>query len=130
MYRGRAAEILANKVNMQSADKFTSCPHEDLKNPGRVHIDPFGNMHICQGISIGNINTRSIYQICQDFNPHKHPILGPLLEGGPFKLSQQYNVPIAEEYADACHMCYETRILLKKQFSDILLPDQMYGVPE
>jgi hypothetical protein len=130
MYRGRAAEKLAHKAIFHSSSSFTRCPHEDLKDPGRVHIDPFGNIHLCQGISIGNINHLSIKDICNDYNPIHHPIIGPLLEGGPFRLAEKYNLPVNNAYADACHLCYEARIMLRKQFPEMLLPDQMYGIAQ
>lgn len=129
MYRGRASEKLAPKVIQYPSSLFMECPHENLADPGRVHIDPFGNLHICQGITIGNTFTSSIKNICDGFNPHVHPITGPLLDGGPVKLVEQYNLPYSDTYADACHMCYEARKLLRKQYPDILVPDQMYGVP-
>jgi len=128
MYRGRAADKLANKATFHPTSTFVKCPHENLVDPGRVHIDPFGNMHICQGISIGNIYSSSIYEISHNFNPTMHPILGPLLDGGPAKLVEQYRLPCADAYADACQLCYEARKLLRKQFPEILLPDQMYGI--
>lgn len=128
MYRGRAADKLSYKASLQPSALFVTCPHENLNDPGRVHIDPFGNMHICQGISIGNIYTSSIKEICDNFDPHKHPIIGPLLAGGPVKLVEQYHLFSADGYVDACQMCYEIRKLLREQFPDILLPDQMYGV--
>ena len=52
MFRGRAAEKLTSKATLISSYFIYECPHENLADPGRVHIDPFGNMHICQGISI------------------------------------------------------------------------------
>jgi organic radical activating enzyme len=128
MYRGRAADKLAHKATFHPISLFTKCPHENIKDPGRVHIDPFGNMHICQGISIGNINSSSIIEICRNFDPIKHPILGPLLEGGPVKLVEKYHLNHVDAYADACQLCYEARKLLRNQFRDILLPDQMYGL--
>jgi len=128
MYRGRAADKLANKATFHPTSTFVECPHENLVDPGRVHIDPFGNMHICQGISIGNIHTSSIREICCNFNSTRHPILGPLLDGGPVKLVEQYRLTCADAYADACQLCYEARKLLRIQFPDILIPDQMYGI--
>ena len=128
MYRGRAADKLVQKAALYRSQLFTECPHEDLTNPGRVHLDSFGNLHICQGISIGNMLSDSIKNICQDFNPSSHPIIGPLLEGGPVKLVEQYHLPMNNAYADACHMCYEARKMLREQFPHILTPDQMYAV--
>lgn len=130
MYRGRAADKLAPKVRTSQAKLWVECPHENLRDPGRVHIDPFGNLHICQGISIGNVYTSTILQICNEFNPDHHPIIGPLLAGGPYKLAESYRLSYAEGYVDACQFCYEARKMLRTRYPDILLPDQMYGVVE
>ena len=128
MYRGRAADKLAPKAIPQATSTFVECPHENLNDPGRVHIDPLGNMHICQGISIGNVFNSSINEICDGFEPQQNPIIGPLMDGGPVRLAECYSLTSADTYADACHMCYEIRKSLREQFPDILLPDQMYGV--
>ena len=129
MYRGRAVDKLAPKATLYPSEEFSKCPHESLADPGRVHVDPFGNLHICQGISIGNIFSSSLKAICEDFNPYAHAIIGPLLEGGPYRLAKQYGMFSEGKYADACHLCYETRKSLRTRFPDILTPDQMYGVP-
>jgi hypothetical protein len=128
MYRGRAAEKLASKTTLYPAEVFSNCPHENLKDPGRVHVDPLGNIHICQGISLGNIFTNNIKQISDSFDPYRDPIIGALLEGGPYNLMKKYHIPDTGKYADACHLCYEVRKILRNQFSDILGPDQIYGV--
>jgi len=129
MYRGRAAVKLAPTATLYPTALFTTCPHENLRDPGRVHIDSLGNLHICQGIIIGNLFKTPLNDICENFNPSKHPILAPLLQGGPLKLASVYNLPRADYYADACHLCYESRKLLRERFPDILGPDQMYCVP-
>jgi len=128
MYRGRAADKLTHNAVYQSAINFIACPHENLRNPGRVHIDPFGNMHICQGISIGNIFSSSLSEICNNYSPSTHPIISLLLDGGPLQLAKHNNIHYQDAYADACHMCYEVRKLIRDNFTDILLPNQMYGV--
>ena len=56
MFRGRAAVKLTKDVRMYPFDQFNTCPHEDFIDPGRVHVDPLGFMHICQGITIGSCN--------------------------------------------------------------------------
>ncbi len=129
MYRGRAAEKLAGSVNKRPWQEHTDCPYEDLREPGRVHLDPLGYVHICQGISIGNIFHTPLKEICELYDPDMHPITSPLLEGGPAELVRSYELPHSEGYADACHLCYEARQKLRGQFPDILTPDQMYGVP-
>jgi MoaA/NifB/PqqE/SkfB family radical SAM enzyme len=127
MYRGRAASELVPRATLQPWNTFTSCSHEDLVNPGRCHLDSFGNMHICQGISIGNIFERSMKEICRNYHPEAHPICGPLLAGGPVALVDEYNLPHEESYADACHLCYKARLALRERFPAELAPDQMYA---
>jgi hypothetical protein len=43
---------------------------------------------------------------------------------------RRYELRHEETYADACHLCYESRKALRAQFPAILGPDQMYGVAE
>jgi hypothetical protein len=132
MYRGRAARVLASRAPQHGWETFTTCPFEHLREPGRVHVDPYGNLHICQGISIGNMLTdyrdfsNPLQEICARYDPDSHPIAGPLLAGGPVELVRRYEVEHGSLYADACHLCYETRSLLRPRFPEILGPDQMY----
>jgi hypothetical protein len=128
MFRGRAADTLAEKATGQPWERFNSCPHEDLREPGRIHLDPLGNLHICQGLVIGNLFEKPLKQICEEYDADAHPICGPLLEGGPVALVTEYNVPRGTYYADACHLCYEARKTLRTHFPGELCPDQMYGV--
>ena len=128
MYRGRAAEGLVEKAAFHPWESFNSCPHEDLREPGRVHLDPLGNVHICQGLVIGNLFEKPLKQICDEFEAEAQFICGPLLEGGPAALANEYNVPPSLHYADACHFCYEVRKTLRSRFPRELCPDQMYGV--
>lgn len=127
MYRGRAAEKLASRSTPHPWRQFTQCPHEDLRDPGRVHVDPFGLLHICQGITIGNLYQQDLAALCSGFDPDAHPILAPLLSGGPARLVQQYELVCLPGYADACHLCYSARQQLRPRFPGILTPDQMYG---
>jgi len=127
MYRGRAVEKLAPRAVHQPWDAFTDCPHEDLREPGRCHLDPLGNLHLCQGVSLGNVFETPLKEICARYEADAHPICGPLLNGGPAALVTEYALPHAESYADACHLCYAARLSLRERFPEILLPDQMYG---
>ncbi|MEP7135166.1 MAG: radical SAM protein [Chloroflexota bacterium] len=128
MYRGRAAVKLPEKATSHPWERFDTCPHEDLREPGRIHLDPLGNLHVCQGISIGNMFEKTLKQICEEYDADAHPICGLLLAGGPAALVSEYNLPHASSYADACHLCYEARTTLRARFPQILNPDQMYGV--
>ena len=127
MYRGRAADRLATRAVHKPWKTFTTCPHEDLRDPGRAHLDPFGNLHICQGISIGNVFNSPLKEICEGYYAEAHPICGPLLRRGPAALVEEYELLPDATCADACHLCYESRLALRERFPDILMPDQMYG---
>jgi MoaA/NifB/PqqE/SkfB family radical SAM enzyme len=128
MYRGRAAKKLAGQAIKQPWQGFNECPYEDLRDPGRVHVDPLGNLHICQGISLGNLFETPLEEIISEYDPKSHPITSHLLEGGPRKLIEFYRLAHEENYADACHLCYEARQSLRPLFPDVLTPDQMYGL--
>lgn len=128
MYRGRAAYKLIERAAFHPCEQFTECPYENLRDPGRVHIDPLGYVHICQGISLGNVFQKPLREIVQSYEPDAHPITGPLLAGGPMELAQHHKVLVEEYYADACHLCYTTREKLRARFPDVLAPDQIYGV--
>ena len=127
LYRGRAAEMLASRVEGEPWEQFDECPWEDLRRPERVHVDPFGNLHICQGISIGNLLERPLADIMAGYDPGEHPIVGPLLAGGPAEMIRRYGLPHQDRYADHCHLCYTARRALRQRFPDVLTPDQMYG---
>lgn len=127
-FRGRAAAELTDQAARKPWDTFTECPYENLSDPGRIHIDPFGHLHVCQGIAIGNAFRQPLADILATYDPLRHPITAPLLAGGPARLTAQHAPPRASGYADACHLCYETRAMLRARFPEILAPDQMYGV--
>jgi MoaA/NifB/PqqE/SkfB family radical SAM enzyme len=128
MYRGRAASQLSPRAKRIDYRNFTKCPYEDLREPERVHLDPLGNVHICQGIVIGNVFEQTLKEICDEYSPDEHPVCGPLLHGGPLALVEEYNLTHEDAYADACHLCYSARFALRQRISKILEPDQMYGV--
>ena len=126
-YRGRAACELVGRTEHQPGESFTECPGEELHEPGRVHLDPYGLVHLCQGITLGNIMKTTLREICEGYEPEAHPIVGPLLEGGPAELARRYDLGIEERYADACHLCYEARRTLREKYPEILGPPNVYG---
>ena len=127
LYRGRAAEVLASRVQGEPWERFDECPWENLRSPERVHVDPFGNLHLCQGISIGNLLEQPLVKIMADYDPDEHPIVASLIAGGPAEVIRRYDLPRQDRYADHCHLCYESRRALRHRFPDVLTPDQMYG---
>ena len=127
MYRGRAYSKLLENAHKKPWREFTKCPYENLADPKRVHIDPLGYMHVCQGISIGNAMQKPLSKIVMEFDPYKNPVTEPLIRGGPVALVEKFNLPHDEAYADACHLCYAARLLLREKFPETLAPGQMYG---
>ncbi len=127
MYRGRAAVNLAHKAIQRPWEQFSTCPYEDLVEPGRVHLDPLGNLHICQGIVIGNLFQTPLKEILAAYDPDSHPITSALIAGGPVELAKRYDLAHEPEYADACHLCYAMRLQLRERFPEIVGPGQMYG---
>jgi len=127
MYKGRAASKLAEEADKKPWREFTKCPYEELANPGRVHVDPLGHVHVCQGISIGNAWQKPFSKIIEEYNPYENPILEPLIREGPVALVEKFGLTHDKFYADACHLCYAARCMLRKKYPDMLGPNQMYG---
>lgn len=127
-FRGRAADLLSDGLPRRPASTFTECPDEDLQSPERIHLDAFGNVHFCQGISIGNMWEKPLPQLLSEYSAPSHPICGPLIEGGPVHLARSCGVPSDEGYIDACHLCFLTRRALIDHFPEHLTPRQVYGL--
>jgi len=130
MYRGRAYSKLLDNVGKKPWRDFTKCPYEDFTNPKRIHIDPLGYVHVCQGVSIGNAWQKPFSEIIREYEPSKDAFIEPLVRGGPAAIVEKFGLPHDEAYADACHLCYHARLLLREKFPDTLAPDQMYGQTE
>jgi hypothetical protein len=128
MFRGRAVENLIEGLPRRPWEEFIECPYEDLKNPERVHLDAYGNIHICQGLSVGNMWDAPLSKIVKQYNADSHPICRPLINGGPALLAKEHNVKHEDEYVDACHMCYLVRLALLDRFPQYLAPRLVYGL--
>lgn len=128
IFKGRAVDKLTEGLPRRKFDCFTDCPYEDLTDPGRVHIDPFGNVFVCQGLSIGNIRKNPLSEIMSNYRPHEHPIIGPLLKGGPAELAKVFGLPDGDSYVSHCHLCYLIRKKLIDKFPEYLCPNQVYGI--
>jgi organic radical activating enzyme len=128
LFKGRAAEKLTEGLPTKSWESFTSCDFEELEKPKRLHIDSFGNVHICQGLSMGNMWETPLSQLVSEYDPHSHPICAPLLDGGPARLAREYNVEHDDQYVSQCHLCYMVRKALIDRFPQYLAPRQVYGL--
>ncbi len=128
MFRGRAVGSLTEGLPGKNWQDFAECPYEDLRRPKRVHVDPMGNVHICQGLSMGNMWKTPLSELVRDYDCDSHPICAPLARGGPALLSEEFGVGKAGRYVDACHLCYLTRLALLDEFPQYLAPKQVYGL--
>ena len=128
MFRGRAVEKLIEGLPHRPWHELTECPYEDLRDPGRVHLDAYGNVHLCQGLSMGNMWDVPLSNIVKRYDADSHPICRPLVNGGPALLAKEYSVPHEPEYVDACHMCYLVRRALIDRFPQYLAPRLVYGL--
>ncbi|MCB2183123.1 MAG: 4Fe-4S cluster-binding domain-containing protein [Desulfobulbaceae bacterium] len=127
-FRGRAVEKLTGNLPLRLKEQLTQCPYEDLVSPSRVHVDAFGNVHLCQGISMGNWRQTSLSELVKNYEAQKHPICGPLVRGGPMRLCEEYGLDMKDEYVDECHLCYAARLALLDQIPAYLAPRQVYGL--
>jgi hypothetical protein len=130
MLRGRAVEKLVEGLPRRPAEELTSCPYEDLERPGRVHLDPFGHVHLCQGLSMGNVWERPLSELDRTYDASRHPVCGPLVRGGPLALAREYGLDVGERFVDECHFCYLARKALRERFPEYLAPPLVYGVEE
>jgi organic radical activating enzyme len=128
MFRGRAADKLVEELPIRPWEEFTECPYEDLQEPGRVHLDAYGYVHLCQGLTMGNMWETPLSALVSSYDGGSHPICGPLLKGGPALLAEEYDVEREDGYVDACHLCYLTRLALLDRFPRYLAPRQVYGL--
>jgi hypothetical protein len=129
-FRGRAAANLTEGLPRRDWTAFDECPDEDFLDPGRVHVDGFGNVHLCQGVLLGNVEDATLAEMLEAYDPHTHPVIGPLVKGGPAELVRVFDLPHEEGYVDACHLCYEARRKLRERYPEALGPPTVYGLGE
>jgi MoaA/NifB/PqqE/SkfB family radical SAM enzyme len=128
MFRGRAAEKLTEGLPRKNWEEFDLCPWETLAEPERVHVDAYGFVHLCQGISMGNMNEVPLNEIIKNYNPLDHPIASALINGGPAALAKRSGTVHELTYVDACHLCFDVRKKMLNERSLYLAPRQVYGL--
>lgn len=127
-FRGRATRELVADLPLRPWTEFDECPDEDFLDPDRVHVDGYGCVQLCQGVLLGNLQETRLRELLERYDPHAHPIAGPLVAGGPAELVRRYDLPHEDGYVDACHLCYEARAALRERFPEHLGPPQVYGI--
>ncbi len=126
-FRGRAADKLTSDLPRRGWREFDECPDEDFADPGRVHVDAYGNVHLCQGILMGNLWRTPLSELVRSYDPRKRAVAGPIQRGGPAALAAEHGLSPEPDYASACHLCYRIRERLLDRFPDELGPGQVYG---
>jgi hypothetical protein len=126
-FRGRAVEKLSQGLPTRPWHTFTECPYENLRDPGRVHVDAYGNVHLCQGLCMGNLWQTPLSELVARYRAEEHPICALLVEGGPAELARRFGYPVQPGYIEACHLCYLVRRALRERFPEYLAPPQVYG---
>jgi hypothetical protein len=127
-FRGRAVDKLTEGLPTRPWQELNECPHEDLRTPGRVHLDSYGNVQVCQGLGIGNMWEVPLSRLLEEYDADDHPITGPLARGGPAMLARELGISHRDEYVDACHFCYLLRKAVIDEFPEYLGPRQVYGL--
>jgi len=128
LLKGRAAEKLTSGLPRRRREELSTCPHEELGAPERVHLDCFGNVHLCQGLSLGNMWETPLSVLVAEYDARQHPICGPLLAGGPATLADEYEIELPDDFVDECHYCYTVRKALVDRFPAYLAPRQVFGL--
>lgn len=114
---------LIGQSQLQAWHTFTTCPYRDLQDPEYLTVDPFGYVHICEGVAIGNMQQEPLRKIWDTYLAPTHPIAGVLLRGGPAALIAYYGLEAEGLYADACELCRKAREQLRDQLPDLITPE-------
>jgi hypothetical protein len=98
-------------------------------DPKMLWIDSYGNVLICYGIIIGNLQDRSLKRIIKEYRPENHPVLSALADEGPkglYRLAQEKGRTPAGDFPDECALCFRSRRELRNFFPAVLGPGECY----
>jgi MoaA/NifB/PqqE/SkfB family radical SAM enzyme len=131
---GRSSERLSAVFADKSIDQITkkNCDHSFMCSKG-VHIDPYGNVFcgICSGITVGNVNEKSLVDIWKDYDPTSLPFVSGLVKGSPVALldeAVEMGFKIKSKYAGKCHLCCDMRQFFfdNKHYHPVISPAECY----
>lgn len=98
--------------------------------PAMVWIDPYGNVSICYGIIIGNVNQDDLGQLLSTWRPENRPVSARLAQQGPtglYRLCQERGLPLPQgPFMDKCQLCAKSRAALRLRFPEELGPPEQY----
>jgi hypothetical protein len=127
--RGRAATAVCSG-GARHWSSLTYCS-EKLSDLSRVHVGPGGEVHLCQGLLIGeSVGTKRLGPVLDRYAPGEHPLVSRLIEGGPAALGRfalKYGWAPEAGYVDDCQLCFELRAFLRPRFPNLLGPQSVYS---
>jgi hypothetical protein len=127
--RGRAFSSQACQDNKHYWKTLNKCL-EDFGGSSRVHIGPNGEIHLCQGLLLGeNSRFKPLSKIFANFSLNNHPICAALQQGGPAELAKfakKFGFMPQPNYTDGCQLCFEVRSYLKAYFPKLIGPKELY----
>ena len=134
---GRAAESLLEHYRLKKLRRRNVCRPPDYiggswEKPQGLEIDPYGWIMICPGMSLGRIGKRSLKDILQWYDEDGNSLWRSLQKKGPHGLLEvavRRGYQPRDEYADACHLCYDVRKYLQPYFKTFLSPEDCYREP-
>jgi len=130
MFVGRAAESLTKHVEMKPFSKILTekCPGAwaggTLGSPLGVDVDEFGFVTICPGLSIGNAREVPLRRIIEDYDYRGFSVIAAIRDEGLkglTDLASKHGFVPNRAYANGCHLCYETRKLLRRYLPEALV---------
>lgn len=126
--RGRAVDSLCGGGE-HSWGELVNC-RERLSEPGRVHVGPDGEIHLCQGLLLGQrAGDVPLGDILANYDPKKHPLVSRLMDGGPAAMAryaQELDWKPSGLYIDPCHLCHEVRTFLRPLYPELIGPSEVY----
>ncbi|MDI7277038.1 MAG: radical SAM protein [Anaerolineae bacterium] len=130
---GRAAETLAAQGELRAGLPGGACPGPwaggTWEEPTGVDVDPYGEVTLCPGLSIGNTGERRLSALLAGYRPWRHPIIRQLARGGPAALAEvarSMGYAPRPGYAGECHLCYDVRRFLRPWYPADLAPAICY----
>ena len=135
-FEGRASDKLTQYREVHKSIPSGPCKApfwlgRSLGDPKVVEVDPEGNVTLCPGISIGNVEKSSIAEVFEEYEHNLNPIVSVIVEKGPkglYEMAIQRGYRKHTSFVDECHLCYEMRRFLRPYYEDILNPSSCYQI--
>jgi MoaA/NifB/PqqE/SkfB family radical SAM enzyme len=135
LFIGRAAYTHGDEFSRGKGipkDPCTKVPwwiDSEIDSTDLLILEPDGWITKGCGIAIGNVHKQNFTELIKNYKASDNPIFSILLKEGPIGLAniaEKYGYTIKKDYADPCHLCHESRQVLKDIYPDVLQPQQHY----